>query len=183
MFLFDLTTIDLNYVCNVKIPKTTQGSTQQYYDNSDFITINEHTVKTSDINNTRTFITNYSYSDITLNLTAFLNAYSEDSMFARGELSRPNTPGGEPILVTKISDVKIPLSNPSLYKATDDGTVNIPDKYRLKTFLLFIERFAFFANPEDDFSTKDVYVLRQASEISMTMDNFNPDMVNHVCIL
>ena len=104
-------------------------------------------------------------------------------MFARGELRRPNVPGGEPILVTKISDVKIPLSNPSLYKATDDGTVNIPDKYRLKTFLLFIERFAFFANPEDDFSTKDVYVLRQASEISMAMDNFNPDMVNHVCIL
>ena len=63
------------------------------------------------------------------------------------------------------------------------GNVNIPDEYRLKTFLLFIERFAFFANPTDDFSTKDVYVLRQAKEISMSMDNFNPDMVNHVCIL
>ena len=195
MFLFGLTTIDLNYVCNGKIPKPTQGSTQQYYDNSDFITISTHTVTTSGNNNTRKFINNYSYSDITLNLTAFLNAYSEDSMFARGELRRPNVPGGESILVTKISDVKIPLSNPSLYKeegavghfdgtnAYIPGTVNIPDKYRLKTFLLFIERFAFFANPEDDFSTKDVYVLRQASEISMTKDNFNPDMVNHVCIL
>lgn len=195
MFLFGLTTIDLNYVCNSKIPKTTQGSTQQYYDNSDFITISTHMVNTSGNKNTRKFIDNYNYSDITLNLTAFLNAYSEDSMFARGELSRPNVPGGEPILVTKISDVKIPLSNPSLYKEEGavghfdgtntyiPGTVNIPDKYRLKTFLLFIERFAFFANPEDDFSTKDVYVLRQASEISMTTDNFNPDMVNHICIL
>lgn len=183
MFLFGLTTIDLNYVCNGKIPKPTQGSAQQYYDNSDFITISTHTVNTSGNKNTRKFIDNYNYSDITLNLTAFLNAYSEDSMFARGELRRPNAPDGEPILVTKISDVKIPLSNSSLYKATNDGTVNIPDKYRLKTFLLFIERFAFFANPEDDFSTKDVYVLRQASEISMTKDNFNPDMVNHVCIL
>lgn len=195
MFLFGLTTIDLNYVCNGKIPKTTQGDVQEYYDNSDFITINGHTVETSRSKNTRTFIPNYSYSDIKLNLTAFLNAYSKDSMFARGELRRPNVPGGESILVTEISDVKIPLSNPSLYTEEgvvgqfDDtntyisGTVNIPDKYRLKTFLLFIERFAFFANPEDDFSTKDVYVLRQASEISMTMDNFNPDMVNHVCIL
>lgn len=185
MFLFGLTTIDLNYVCNGKIPKTTQGEVEEYYDNSDFITISTHTVNTSGNNNTRTFIkNNYSYSDITLNLTAFLNAYSEDSMFARGELRRPNVPGGKSILVTKISDVKIPLSNSSLYTATnDDGTVNIPDEHRLKTFLLFIERFAFFANPEDDFSTKDVYVLRQASEISMTKDNFNPDMVNHVCIL
>lgn len=195
MFLFGLTTIDLNYVCNGKIPKPMQGSTQQYYDNSDFITISTHTVTTSGNNNTRKFIDNYPYSAITLNLTAFLNAYSEDSMFARGELRRQNVPGGESILVTKISDVKIPLSNPSLYNeegavghfdSTNTyilGTVNIPDEYRLKTFLLFIERFAFFANPEDDFSTKDVYVLRQASEISMTKDNFNPDMVNHVCVL
>lgn len=185
MFLFGLTTIDLNYVCNGKIPKTTQGSAQQYYDNSDFITINEHIVKTSGSTNTRKFIDDHTYSNITLNLTAFLNAYSEDSMFARGELSRPNVPGGESILVTKISDVKIPLSNPSLYTANkkEDGTITIPDEYRLKTFLLFIERFAFFANPEDDFSIKDVYVLRQAKEISMAMDNFNPDMVNHVCIL
>lgn len=174
MFLFGLTTIDLNYVCNGEF-KTP---------NSEFITIDTHTVNTFRNTNTRKFIDNYRYSAITLNLTAFLNAYSEDSMFARGELRRPNVPGGESILVTKISDVKIPLSNSSLYTATNnDGTVNIPDKYRLKTFLLFIERFAFFANPEDDFSTKDVYVLRQASEISMTMDNFNPDMVNHVCIL
>ena len=172
MFLFGLTTIDLKYVCN--------GTFKTL--NSEFITVSEHQIKTSHPN-TRTFIPNYSYSDIKLNLTAFLNAYSEDSMFARGELRRPNTPGGEPILVTKIRDVKIPLSNPSLYAAPNNGTINIPDKYRLKTFLLFIERFAFFANPEDDFSTKDVYVLRQASEISMTMDNFNPDMVNHVCIL
>ena len=36
---------------------------------------------------------------------------------------------------------------------------------------------------EMDFSIKDVYALRQAKEISMTMDNFNPDMINHVCIL
>ncbi len=184
MFLFGLTTIDLNYVCNGKIPKTTQGSTQQYYDNSDFITIDDHKVKTSGSKNTRKFIDDHTYSDIKLNLTAFLNAYSEDSMFARTALYRPNGPGGESILVTKISDVKIPLSNPSLYRATNkDGTITIPDEYRLKTFLLFIERFAFFAKPEDDFSIKDVYVLRQAKEISMAMDNFNPDMVNHVCIL
>ena len=145
-----------------------------------------HTINTSRETNTRTFIPNYSYSDIKLNLTAFLNAYSKDSMFARYELTRPNTPGGTPELVTKISDVIIPLSNPSLYtieQGAIGGGVNIPDEYRLKTFLLFIERFAFFANPTDDFSTKDVYVLRQAKEISMAMDNFNPDMVNHVCIL
>lgn len=183
MFLFGLTTIDLNYVCNGKIPKTTQGDVQEYYDNSEFISTTEHTVKTSGSKNTRKFIDNYNYSDIKLNLTAFLNAYSEDSMFARGELRRPNVPGGESILVTKINDVKIPLSNPSLYSANADGIITIPDEYRLKTFLLFIERFAFFAKPEDDFSIKDVYVLRQAKEISMTMDNFNPDMVNHVCIL
>ncbi len=184
MFLFGLTTIDLNYVCNGKIPKTTQGDVQEYYDNSEFIYTEPHQIKTSRTN-TRKFIDDYSYSDITLNLTAFLNAYSEDSMFARGELSRPNVPGGESILVTKISDVKIPLSNPSLYSANkdEDGTITMPDEYRLKTFLLFIERFAFFAKPEDDFSIKDVYVLRQAKEISMSMDNFNPDMVNHVCIL
>lgn len=187
MFLFGLTTIDLNYVCNgtFKKPKPNDDAEQEYYNNSEFITNVEHTVKTSGSKNTRTFIHNHTYSDITLNLTAFLNAYSEDSMFARGELSRPNGPGGESILVTKISDVKIPLSNPSLYSANkkEDGTITIPDEYRLKTFLLFIERFAFFANPEDDFSIKDVYVLRQAKEISMAMDNFNPDMVNHICIL
>ena len=130
-------------------------------------------------------ILHYSYSDITLNLTAFLNAYSEDSMFARTALYRPNAPEGTEELVTKISDVKIRLANPTLYTLTrnDDGKIVIPDEHRLKTFLLFIERFAFFANPTDDYSTKDVYVLRQAKEISMTMDNFNPDMVNHVCIL
>ena len=176
MFLFGLTTIDLNYVCNGKF-KTP---------NSEFIDVSTHTVKTSGSKNTRTFINDHTYSDIKLNLTAFLNAYSEDSMFARDELSRPNAPGGESILVTKISDVKIPLSNPTLYtiKQSDiGGAVTIPDEYRLKTFLLFIERFAFFDKPEDDFSIKDVYVLRQAKEISMAMDNFNPDMVNHVCIL
>ncbi len=177
MFLFGLTTIDLNYVCNgeFKIP------------NSEFITIENHTVKTSGPN-TRKFIDNYPYSDIKLNLTAFLNAYSKDSMFVRGELTRPNGPGGESIQVTKISDVIVPLSNPKLYTIDETeigrgGSVVIPDEYRLKTFLLFIERFAFFDKPGEDFSIKDVYVLRQAKEISMTMDNFNPDMVNHVCIL
>ena len=188
MFLFGLTTIDLNYVCNGKFekPKTNEAAEQEYYNNSQFITVSPHTINTSRVTNTRTFIPNYSYSDITLNLTAFLNAYSKDSMFARYELTRPNAPEGTPELVTKISDVIIPLSNPSLYTIEPGaigGNVNIPDEYRLKTFLLFIERFAFFANPTDDFSTKDVYVLRQAKEISMAMDNFNPDMVNHVCIL
>lgn len=189
MFLFGLTTIDLNYVCNGKFkkPKTNEDDPQEYYDNSEFIKVSTHTINTSrqTNKNTRKFIDNYSYSDITLNLTAFLNAYTDDSMFARGELSRPNTPGGEPIPVTKISDVIVPLSNPTLYTLSRnaEGKIDIPDEHRLKTFLLFIERFAFFANPTDDFSTKDVYVLRQAKEISMTMDNFNPDMVNHVCIL
>ena len=172
MFLFGLTTIDLNYVCNGKFKNN----------NSDFITISTHTVNTSrqPNKNTRKFIDNYSYSDITLNLTAFLNAYSEDSMFARGELYRP---GESAQLVTKISDVKIPLANPSLYTIDLTSTVNIPNEYRLKTFLLFIERFSFFNNPNDEISSKEVYVLRQAKEISMTMDHFNPDMVNHVCIL
>lgn len=188
MFLFGLTTIDLNYVCNGKFekPKTNEGDEQEYYNNSEFITVSTHTINTSGETNTRTFIPNYSYSDITLNLTAFLNAYSKDSMFARYELTRPNAPEGTPEPVTKISDVKIRLTNPTLYtieQGAIGGGVNIPDEYRLKTFLLFIERFAFFANPTDDFSTKDVYVLRQAKEISMAMDNFNPDMVNHVCIL
>lgn len=187
MFLFGLTTIDLNYVCNGKFkkPKTNEDDPQEYYDSSEFIKVLTHTINTSRDTNTRKFIDNYSYSDITLNLTAFLNAYTDDSMFARGELSRQNTPGGESIPVTKISDVIVPLANPTLYTLSrnEEDKVDIPDKYRLKTFLLFIERFAFFANPTDDFSTKDVYVLRQAKEISMTMDNFNPDMVNHVCIL
>ena len=188
MFLFGLTTIDLNYVCNGKFekPKANEDDEQEYYNNSEFIAVSPHTINTFRETNTRTFIPNYSYSDITLNLTAFLNAYSKDSMFARYELTRPNAPEGTPELVTKISDVIIPLSNPSLYTIEPGaigGSVNIPDEYRLKTFLLFIERFAFFANPTDDFSTKDVYVLRQAKEISMAMDNFNPDMVNHVCIL
>ena len=188
MFLFGLTTIDLNYVCNGKFekPKANEDDEQEYYNNSEFITVSPHTINTFRETNTRTFIPKYSYSDITLNLTAFLNAYSKDSMFARHELTRPNAPEGTPELVTKISDVIIPLSNPSLYTIEPGaigGNVNIPDEYRLKTFLLFIERFAFFANPTDDFSTKDVYVLRQAKEISMAMDNFNPDMVNHVCIL
>ena len=170
MFLFGLTTIDLNYVCNGTFKNN----------NSDFITVSTHTVNTSRDANTRTFIPNYSYSDITLNLTAFLNAYSEDSMFAKGELY---TPGESPQLVTKISDVKIQLANPSLYTIDLTSTVDIPNEYRLKTFLLFIERFSFFNNPNDEFSSKEVYVLRQAKEISMAMDNFNPDMVNHVCIL
>ena len=170
MFLFGLTTIDLNYVCNGTFSNN----------NSDFITVSTRTVNTSRDTNTRTFIPNYSYSDMTLNLTAFLNAYSEDSMFARGELYRP---GESTQLVTKISDVKIRLANPSLYKIDLTSTVNIPNEYRLKTFLLFIERFSFFNNPNDEISSKEVYVLRQAKEISMTMDNFNPDMVNHVCIL
>lgn len=178
MFLFGLTTIDLNYVCNGEF-KTS---------NSEFITIDEHRINTSrqTNKNTRKFIDNYSYSDITLNLTAFLNAYTDDSMFARTALYRENAPGGTKELVTEISDVKIRLANPTLYKIEQGaigGGVNIPDEHRLKTFLLFIERFAFFANPTEDYSTKDVYVLRQAKEISMTMDNFNPDMVNHVCIL
>ena len=188
MFLFGLTTIDLNYVCNGKFekPKANENDEQEYYNNSEFITVSPHTINTFRETNTRTFIPKYSYSDITLNLTAFLNAYSKDSMFARYELTRPNAPEGTPELVTKISDVKIRLTNPTLYtieQGAIGGGVNIPDEYRLKTFLLFIERFAFFANPTDDFSTKDVYVLRQAKEISMAMDNFNPDMVNHVCIL
>ena len=178
MFLFGLTTIDLNYVCNGEFKAS----------NSEFITISTHTINTSrqTNKNTRKFIDNYSYSDITLNLTAFLNAYSKDSMFARTALYRENAPGGTKELVTEISDVKIRLANPTLYKIEQGaigGGVNIPDEHRLKTFLLFIERFAFFANPTEDYSTKDVYVLRQAKEISMTMDNFNPDMVNHVCIL
>ena len=177
MFLFGLTTIDLDYVCNGEFKIS----------NSKFITIDEHTINTSrqTNKNTRKFINDYSYSDITLNLTAFLNAYTDDSMFARTALYRPNAPEGTEELVTKISDVKIRLANPTLYTLTrnDDGKIVIPDEHRLKTFLLFIERFAFFANPTDDFSTKDVYVLRQAKEISMAMDNFNPDMVNHVCIL
>ena len=171
MFLFGLTTIDLNYVFNGEF-KTP---------NSEFITVDEHTVKTSGSKNTRTFINDHTYSDITLDLTAFLNAYSDDSVFARYELTRQNAPGGSEELVTKISDVKIPLANPSLYKLT--STVNIPNEYRLKTFLLFIERFSFFDNTNAELSSKEVYVLRQAKEISMAMDNFNPDMVNHVCIL
>ena len=81
----------------------------------------------------------------------------------------------------------IKLANPSLYRITNaditSKTVNIPTEHRLKTFLLFIERFAYFAEPNDNYSTKDVYVLRQAKEISMTMDNFNPDMINHICVL
>ena len=99
MFLFGLTTIDLNYVCNGEF-KTS---------NSEFITIDEHTINTSrqTNKNTRKFIDNYSYSDITLNLTAFLNAYTDDSMFARTALYRPNAPEGTEELVTKISDVKI----------------------------------------------------------------------------
>ena len=176
MFLFGLTTIDLDYVCNGEFKIS----------NSEFITIDEHTINTSRNTNTRTFIPkNYSYSDITLNLTAFLNAYTDDSMFARTALYRPNAPEGTEELVTKISDVKIRLANSTLYTLTRnaEGKIVIPDEHRLKTFLLFIERFAFFANPTEDYSTKDVYVLRQAKEISMTMDNFNPDMVNHVCIL
>ena len=172
-----MTTIDLDYVCNGEFKIS----------NSKFITIDEHTINTSrqTNKNTRKFINDYSYSDITLNLTAFLNAYTDDSMFARTALYRPNAPEGTEELVTKISDVKIRLANPTLYTLTRnaEGKIVIPDEHRLKTFLLFIERFAFFANPTEDYSTKDVYVLRQAKEISMTMDNFNPDMVNHVCIL
>ena len=185
MFLFGLTTIDLNYVCNgtFEKPKQNEDDQQEYYDDSEFITVSTHTINTSRNTNTRTFIPNYPYSDITLNLTAFLNAYSKDSMFARTALYRPNAPEGTEELVTKISDVKIRLANPTLYTLDLNNTVKIPDEHRLKTFLLFIERFAFFANPTDDYSTKDVYVLRQAKEISMTMDNFNPDMINHICIL
>ena len=98
MFLFGLTTIDLNYVCNGKFekPKTNEGDEQEYYNNSEFITVLPHTINTSRKTNTRTFIPNYSYSDIKLNLTAFLNAYSKDSMFARYELTRPNAPEGTP---------------------------------------------------------------------------------------
>ena len=171
MFLFGLTTIDLNYVFNGEF-KTP---------NSEFITVIPHQINLNHKNTRKFIIGNYSYSDITLNLTAFLNAYTDDSMFARYELTRQNAPGGTEELVTKISDVKIPLANPSLYKLT--STVNIPNEYRLKTFLLFIERFSFFDNANDEISSKEVYVLRQAKEISMAMDNFNPDMVNHVCIL
>jgi hypothetical protein len=182
MFLFGLTTIDLDYVCN--------GT--YIDDKTDIITATDHFVNGYRVGgdgnpkgNTRNFMNTYTYSDINLNLTAFLNAYSNDSMFARGELTRPN--GGDEILVTKIDDVNIKLANPSLYRITNaditNKTVNIPTEHRLKTFLLFIERFAIFADPEADFSIKDVYVLRQAKEISMTMDNFNPDMINHVCVL
>ena len=184
MFLFGLTTIDLDYVCNGNFTYTS--------DNKDFITATDHYVNGHKVSgsgsakpNTRNFMNAYTYSDIVLNLTAFLNAYSEDSMFARGELTRRN--GGDEILVTKIDDVIIPLANPTLYRITNNAitnkSVNIPNEHRLKTFLLFIERFAYFANPNEDFSIKDVYALRQAKEISMTMDNFNPDMINHVCIL
>ena len=203
MFLFGLTTIDLNYVFD---PKFVPESMNSIY-NTDFITVTNHFVNGYKVDgsgsvkpNTRNFfvkpgdngmeVDDYVYSDINLNLTAFLNAHSEDSMFARGELTRNN---GN-VLVTKISDVIIPLSNPTLYnidalitkKDVGDGQksyVNIPTEHRLKTFLLFIERFAYFANPNDDFSIKDVYVLRQAKEISMAMDNFNPDMINHICVL
>ena len=201
MFLFGLTTIDLDYVCNGNFTRIIDN-TEIKIDNKDFITTSDHYVNGYKVGgsgspkkNTRNFFVNfennemkdddYVYSDINLNLTAFLNAYSKDSMFARGELTRPN--GGDEILVTKIDDVNIKLANPSLYRITNaditSKTVNIPTEHRLKTFLLFIERFAIFADPEDDFSIKDVYVLRQAKEISMTMDNFNPDMINHVCVL
>ena len=203
MFLFGLTTIDLNYVFD---PKFVTESMNSIY-NTDFITVTNHFVNGYKVDgsgsakpNTRNFfvklgdngmeVDDYVYSDINLNLTAFLNAHSEDSMFARGELTRNN---GK-VLVTKISDVIIPLSNPTLYnidalitkKDVGDGQksyVNIPTEHRLKTFLLFIERFAYFANQNEDFSIKDVYVLRQAKEISMAMDNFNPDMINHICVL
>ena len=191
MFLFGLTTIDLDYVCNGNFTRIIDN-TEIKIDNKDFITTTDHYVNGYRVGgvgnpkgNTRNFMDIYTYSDINLNLTAFLNAYSKDSMFARGELTRPN--GGDEILVTKIDDVNIKLANPSLYRITNaditNKTVNIPTEHRLKTFLLFIERFAIFADPEADFSIKDVYVLRQAKEISMTMDNFNPDMINHVCVL
>ena len=203
MFLFGLTTIDLNYVFD---PKFVPESMNSIY-NTDFITVTNHSVNGYKVNgsdsvkpNTRNFfvkpgdngmeVDDYVYSDINLNLTAFLNAHSEDSMFARGKLTRNN---GK-VLVTNIDDVNIKLANPTLYnidalitkKDVGDGQksyVNIPTEHRLKTFLLFIERFAYFANPTDDFSIKDVYALRQAKEISMTMDNFNPDMINHICVL
>lgn len=198
MFLFGLTTIDLNYVFDPKFVPESDADVDIY--NKDFITVTNHFVNGHKIGgsgnitkqNTRNFMkTDYVYSDIKLNLTAFLNAYSKDSMFARGELWHKNREE-EDILVTKISDVIIPLSNPTLYnidaliktKDVGDGQqsyVNIPTEHRLKTFLLFIERFAFFKDPLDDFSIKDVYVLRQAKEISMAMDNFNPDMINHIC--
>ena len=205
MFLFGLTTIDLNYVFDPKFVPESNADVDIY--NKDFITVEDHFVNGYKIGgsgsakpNTCNFfvkmgdngmeVDDYVYSDINLNLTAFLNAHSEDSMFARGELTRNN---GN-VLVTKISDVIIPLSNPTLYninalitkKDVGDGQksyVNIPTEHRLKTFLLFIERFAYFANPNEDFSIKDVYVLRQAKEISMAMDNFNPDMINHICVL
>lgn len=197
MFLFGLTTIDLNYVFDPKFVPESNTNNDIY--NKDFITVTDHFVNGYKVDgsgspkqNTRNFMTtgDYVYSDINLNLTAFLNAHSEDSMFARGELRRNN---GD-VLVTKISDVIIPLSNPTLYnidklinkKDVGDGQksyVNIPTEHRLKTFLLFIERFAYFANPREDYSIKDVYILRQAKEISMAMDNFNPDMINHICTL
>ena len=191
MFLFGLTTIDLDYVCNGNFTRIIDN-TEIKIDNKDFITTTDHYVNGYRVSgvgnpkgNTRNFMDIYTYSDINLNLTAFLNAYSKDSMFARGELTRPN--GGDEILVTKIDDVNIKLANPSLYRITNaditSKTVNIPTEHRLKTFLLFIERFAIFADSKDDFSIKDVYVLRQAKEISMTMDNFNPDMINHICVL
>ena len=208
MFLFGLTTIDLNYVFDPKFVSESNAGVDIY--NKDFITVEDHFVNGHKVDgsgsaksNTRNFfwklgdngmeVDDYVYSDINLNLTAFLNAYSEDSMFARNELWHENLEE-ENILVTKISDVIVPLSNPTLYNIdtlidtmnVGDGQksyVNIPTEHRLKTFLLFIERFAFFNDPENDFSIKDVYVLRQAKEISMTMDNFNPDMINHVCTL
>ena len=185
-FLFGFTTIDLSFIYN-----------NEEFNASDVITdtkkyVNGACTYDSDGNgipkaNTRNFLLNgqtdnpYIYSNLSLNLTAFLNEYSDDSMFVRGEYKRPNL--NNEVVITKVDDVIIPLANPTLYNLP--STVNetywkANNKHRLKTFMLFIERFTFWNDANHSFSTGDVYALRGAKEVSMTMDNFNPDMVNHI---
>ena len=102
-------------------------------------------------------------------------------MFVRGEYKRPNL--NNEVVITKVDDVIIPLANPTLYNLPAEPNEDYwkaNNKHRLKTFMLFIERFTFWNDANHSFSTGDVYALRGAKEVSMTMDNFNPDMVNHI---
>lgn len=178
-FLFGFTTIDLSYVYNGGLTASNFITDTKKYVNGAY-TYNGSTETPKA--NTRNFLqTPYIYSNLSLNLTAFLNEYSDDSMFVRGEYIRPNF--GDNAVITKVDDVIIPLANPTLYNlpsTVDEAYWIENNKHRLKTFMLFIERFTFWNDPNHSFSTGDVYALRGAKEVSMTMDNFNPDMVNHI---
>lgn len=188
-FLFGFTTIDLSYVYNGEFTASDFITDSKKYVNGACVyTTTDEGIQTVRKPNTRNFLQNeqkednpYIYSNLSLNLTAFLNKYSDDSMFIRGEYIRPNLGNGAKI--TTVDDVIIPLSNPTLYNLPSDVNERYwkeNNKHRLKTFMLFIERFTFWNDAEHSFSTGDVYALRGAKEVSMTMDNFNPDMVNHI---